>query len=108
MGLRDPARLEGSLRAVSPVGELDAATFERLDKIFAPWKAAPEDYARRRSGKADLRRIPEGRRGRPGRQSKPVPTALKAKVRGAVEGSSGCEHRSRGPTMDPRLAMERP
>jgi aryl-alcohol dehydrogenase-like predicted oxidoreductase len=45
IGPRDLAQLEGSLRAVSLAGELDAATLDRLDKIFPPYKTAPEDYA---------------------------------------------------------------
>lgn len=45
VGPRDLAQLEGSLRAVSLSGELDAGTLERLDKIFPPYKTAPEDYA---------------------------------------------------------------
>jgi aryl-alcohol dehydrogenase-like predicted oxidoreductase len=45
IGPRDLAQLQGSLRAVSLSGDLDAGTLERLDKIFPPYKTAPEDYA---------------------------------------------------------------
>ena len=45
IGPRDPAQLKGCLRAVSLAVELEAATLERLDKIFPPYKSAPEDYA---------------------------------------------------------------
>jgi aryl-alcohol dehydrogenase-like predicted oxidoreductase len=45
IGPRDIAQLEGSLRAVSLADELEPETLSRLDKIFPPYKPAPEDYA---------------------------------------------------------------
>jgi aryl-alcohol dehydrogenase-like predicted oxidoreductase len=45
IGPRDMAQLEGSLRAVSLADELEPETLSRLDKIFPPYKPAPEDYA---------------------------------------------------------------
>lgn len=45
IGPRDMAQLEGSLRAVSLSSELDPETLSRVDKIFPPYKTAPEDYA---------------------------------------------------------------
>ena len=45
IGPRDFGQLEGSLRAVSLSNELEPETLSRLDKIFPPYKTAPEDYA---------------------------------------------------------------
>jgi aryl-alcohol dehydrogenase-like predicted oxidoreductase len=45
IGPRDMAQLEGSIRAVSLADELEPETLSRLDKIFPPYKPAPEDYA---------------------------------------------------------------
>ena len=45
IGPRNLAQLEGSLRAVSLSNELEPETLDRLDKIFPPYKTAPEDYA---------------------------------------------------------------
>jgi len=45
IGPRDRAQLDGSIRAVSLAGELDAEILSRLDKLFPPYKTAPEDYA---------------------------------------------------------------
>jgi aryl-alcohol dehydrogenase-like predicted oxidoreductase len=45
IGPRNLSQLEASLRAISLSTELEPETLSRLDKIFPPYKTAPEDYA---------------------------------------------------------------